>query len=42
VGRTACHRVVNFTTDRFDLRPGQLLDIVVERALPHSLIGVPA
>jgi tRNA-2-methylthio-N6-dimethylallyladenosine synthase len=41
-GRTPCHRVVHFAAGGADLRPGQLTDVLIQRALPHSLVGEPA
>ena len=44
-GRTRCHRVVNFTAPPETTPPlGALLDVRIEAAFPHSLVGatVPA
>jgi len=42
-GRTPCHRVVHFSAAPVDLvtapRPGALHPVIVEEALPHSLLG---
>ncbi|MFA6033358.1 MAG: TRAM domain-containing protein, partial [Myxococcota bacterium] len=35
-GRTECNRVVNF---RGDFAPGDMVDVRVTEALPHSLLG---
>lgn len=40
IGRTPCHRVVNFSSTA--ARPGALVDVVIKAALPHSLYAVPA
>jgi tRNA-2-methylthio-N6-dimethylallyladenosine synthase len=41
VGRTPCHRIVHFsdTTSSTAPQPGALHSVVVEEALPHSLLG---
>jgi tRNA-2-methylthio-N6-dimethylallyladenosine synthase len=42
-GRTPCHRIVHFPAPPSAvIEPGRLTPIVVEQALPHSLVGRPA
>ncbi len=38
-GRTPCHRVIHFEHDTATSYIGSLIDVKVERAYPHSLIG---
>jgi tRNA-2-methylthio-N6-dimethylallyladenosine synthase len=38
VGRTTCHRVVNFA-GREGANPGRIVPVRIERAFPHSLAG---
>ena len=37
-GRTRCHRIVNFESDR-SVVPGDLVEVRISEALPHSLRG---
>ena len=39
MGRTGCHRIVHFPADA-EAEPGTLVQVRVERANPHSLMGV--
>lgn len=41
-GRTPCNRVIHFPVDGSAASPGELVPVVVEKALPHSLLGRPA
>ncbi len=41
-GRTSCHRVVNFTCGDSPHALGTLTSVVIEKALPHSLIALPS
>lgn len=41
-GRTPCHRVVHFPEPAHQPSMGALTPVRIERALPHSLLGVPA
>lgn len=38
-GRTACHRIVHFAHDGAPAPLGSFTDVIVEEALPHSLLG---
>lgn len=42
VGRTPCHRIVHFAAGAEPATLGSVLSVRVEKALPHSLVGVPA
>jgi tRNA-2-methylthio-N6-dimethylallyladenosine synthase len=39
-GRTTCHRLVHFPHGPDPVELGQLTEVKIEKALPHSLIGV--
>ena len=40
MGRTACNRIVNFPSGPVHLRlVGQMIDVRITEALPHSLRG---
>lgn len=41
VGRTPCHRQLHFEGSLHRHRLGSLVDVEIERALPHSLLGRP-
>jgi tRNA-2-methylthio-N6-dimethylallyladenosine synthase len=42
MGRTECNRIVNFSAGPWAARlVGQMLDVTITEALPHSLRGVP-
>jgi tRNA-2-methylthio-N6-dimethylallyladenosine synthase len=42
MGRTECNRIVNFDGGPNAVRlVGQMLDVTITEALPHSLRGVP-
>jgi tRNA-2-methylthio-N6-dimethylallyladenosine synthase len=42
MGRTECNRIVNFSGGPQAARlVGQMLDVAITEALPHSLRGVP-
>jgi tRNA-2-methylthio-N6-dimethylallyladenosine synthase len=42
MGRTECNRIVNFSGGPQSARlVGQMLDVSITEALPHSLRGVP-
>jgi tRNA-2-methylthio-N6-dimethylallyladenosine synthase len=38
-GRTSCHRVVNFATAGDAVSLGEMTQVTVEKAFPHSLVG---
>jgi tRNA-2-methylthio-N6-dimethylallyladenosine synthase len=40
-GRTPCHRIVHFPAppESLPVVPGRLVSVLIERALPHSLVG---
>lgn len=38
-GRTTCHRIVHFAAGREPAKPGEIIEVEIEKALPHSLLG---
>jgi tRNA-2-methylthio-N6-dimethylallyladenosine synthase len=39
-GRTTCHRIVHFRADNGDTPLGSITPVRIEKANPHSLLGI--